>query len=266
MPSYKINPDHFSHGWNHRPEDTRDYTIPYLLEKTSATPLHDLLKGVSGAFINSGVRKWAKAVTDLLEPPVPVPVPDPTPTPAGVVQWKTDKILDQGQTGHCVGFTGADFMGDDPVMESVSNDLGHTLYYECKVIDGEPGAENGSNMRSIAIALKNRGRITAYAFAKSIQEVVDWVTAKGPVMVGTDWYDGMFTPDAKGYVLPTGKIVGGHAWSIIGYEPATETFICQNHWGPNWAVQGLFRLHKADAERLLSGNGEAVVTVETPLS
>jgi len=32
--------------------------------------------------------------------------------------------------------------------------------------------------------------------------------AKGPVVIGSNWYNGMFNPDANSYVKPTGGIAG----------------------------------------------------------
>ena len=33
---------------------------------------------------------------------------------------------------------------------------------------------------------------------------------------------------------------GGHAVVIIGYDDATQRFLVQNSWGPNWADGGFF--------------------------
>ena len=175
-------------------------------------------------------------------------------------------ILDQGNTGHCVGFTGADFMGDAPVLNSITNDLGHTLYYECKVFDGEPKQENGSDLRSLGKVLKTRGRITGYAFASNVDEVKSWVRTRGPVMMGTMWYDSMFHPNAAGEVKIAGGQAGGHAWSIVGHDPVRGLFIAQNHWGTGWADKGYFYLTDATLARLLSEQGDAMVAVELPLT
>lgn len=268
------SPETFVHGWNHRPYDERDWTIQDVLQRPQLTlstgsPLHDALNAIMRSTVTpKSVKAWATLVTNMLEgaPTPPPPPPPPPPVPNSAVLWKIQTILDQGQTGHCVGFTGADFLQDDPVMDTgVDNALGDAIYYECKVIDGEPKGENGSNMRSLGKALKNRGRIAGYAFATSMDDVTSWLLTKGPVLCGTDWYTGMFSPDANGFVKPTGTVAGGHAWSLIGYDPKTKVFTAQNHWGTNWALSGLFKVNYTDLAALLAGTGEAMVTLELPL-
>ena len=91
--------------------------------------------------------------------------PKPAPTGDTTPGWDLKIQLDQGQTGHCVGFGWAGWVNATPVEGNFQNADGHAIYYECKVIDGEPLAENGSYVRSGALALRNRGRLAAFAFA-----------------------------------------------------------------------------------------------------
>jgi hypothetical protein len=44
------------------------------------------------------------------------------------------------------------------------------------------------------------------------------VLTTGPMVMGTNWYMDMFTPDRWGYVTPGGDNAGGHSWLIIGVD------------------------------------------------
>ena len=189
---------------------------------------------------------------------------NPTPPPSStLVEWEDgEPILDQGDTGHCVGFSGAQWGNTLPVDDKFGNQDGHDIYYECKVIDGEPRAENGSSVRSLAKALKNRGRLSVYAFANSVDEFVTWIQTKGPVVMGTDWLDNMFDPSADGTVNVSGGIAGGHAYVANGYDSATDEIHFINSWSDSWGAKGHFKMAKSDMEKLFADYGEALVAVE----
>src|SRR6188474_1368171 len=81
-------------------------------------------------------KVFGKAVVDFLQPAPP----PPDPTPVGDKVWvNPDAVLDQGNTGHCVGFGWAQWGNSEPFSDDYKNADGHAIYYECKVIDGEPG-------------------------------------------------------------------------------------------------------------------------------
>lgn len=195
--------------------------------------------------------------------PTPTPTPKPKPTPIKAVVWGDPDQLDQGQTGHCVGFGCAQFGNTDPVEDHYTNADGDAIYYAAKVIDGEPHAENGSSVHSGAKALKQRGRINAYAWATTLDAIKTWVLAKGPVIIGSDWTNDMFSPDASGLVRPTGGIAGGHCYIVIGYDPDLDTLTFQNSWGKTWGKDGRFTMHAADFDTLVTAPGfEACAALE----
>jgi Papain family cysteine protease len=189
--------------------------------------------------------------------------PQPPPTP-GVPGWELKIQLDQGQTGHCVGFGWAGWVDALPVEGFYQNADGHALYYECKVIDGEPLAENGSYVRSGALALRNRGRLAAFAFATKTTELDDWIDKNGPIVVGTAWTDDMFSPDANGLVKPTGQVAGGHCYLMLDKNEADDTYLFQNSWGASWGQNGRFKMKRSDFGSLLADQGEACCAAELP--
>lgn len=248
--------------------DDRNYPLSVFLEKESVSELDASLAALLQSHASVATKRWAKIVTSLLDQNNPMPTPDPTPTPTPsnlAIEWHDSHQLDQGQTGHCVGFSAAQFLntlGSENKDDSLTDADGHAFYYACKVIDGEPKKENGSSIHTAAKMLKARGSVNAYAWAANVNEVAQWVTTKGPMHVGTDWMKDMFQPDANGVVRPTGTVAGGHAYIVVGYDPARDMFKFQNSWGPDWGANGYFYMTAADFETLLNAQGEACTEVE----
>ena len=181
------------------------------------------------------------------------------------------QILDQGSTPHCVGSAHAQWGNTDPVNDSYTQSDADAIYYEAKIIDGEPGEENGSSTLSGTKAMKNRGRTEAYAFARSVDEIKEWVLTDGPVVTGTDWTASMFDL-VDGYLVPTGRVEGGHDWLIVGYDGDRDAFVMQNSWGP-WGdviegVSGRAYIRVSDYAQLFAGidyAGDASFMLESDL-
>ena len=250
-----------------------DYLLPApddsLLSKTVGEVLAE------GTYFSSwpGILifwQWAQQHQPVAPPaPAPAPAPPPAPAPAPpVTAWQDQIQLDQGQTNHCVGFGWAAWGDCAPVEDQYQNADGDTIYSECKVIDGQPGQQNGSSVRSGAKAMQNRGRLGAYVFASTTDEVKQWVTQHGPVVIGSSWTQDMFTPDANGVVRPNGAAAGGHCYLLLGYDPATDLFQFDNSWGSKWGQAGRFFMSATDFDTLVmkDPNGEACAGLELPLS
>lgn len=179
-------------------------------------------------------------------------------------EWDVPKILDQGNTGHCVGFAWAGFGVVAPVEDSWNNSTGDKIYYAAKVIDGEPNQEDGSTTLSGVKAFMQFGKLqgNAYAWASATQDIIDWVKVNGPVVTGTDWYNNMMDTDASGKVHPTGGIAGGHEWLIVGVDDTKKLFHCVNSWGNSWGVNGTFYISYSDYTKLFNAQGDAVTAIE----
>ena len=176
--------------------------------------------------------------------------------------------LDQKDTGHCCGFGGADFGITSPINDLWDNDWGHRIYYMCKVRDGEPTAEDGSSVLTLAKVLqKDLKRINNYAFAHSTEVINYWLKYKGPIVIGVQWTEGMMTPNSDNFIRPTGQIVGGHCtiFRQIWKSPYGLAYGIQNSWGNEWGVNGLAFILASDFNVLLQAQGEAMAAVEKPL-
>jgi hypothetical protein len=253
--------------------DARDFKIEMLLSTDPADVI--LSKLLASKSVAQATKDWAAFWTPALKTIGGKPIPPPT--PSGSKLWAdAEVVLDQGQTPHCGGFGGCQFGNTDPVDDKYGNPDGEKLYYEAKVIDGEPNQENGTSVRSVVQALVNRGRVGTYAFSTNIETLKKFVLTNGPIMVGSDWLDGMFTPDANGYVVPTGNVAGGHFYLLRGFLPAIpspqgvpfvvkeDTFAFLNSWGPNWAASGYFYMTVKDFASVFANGGEACAAVELP--
>lgn len=181
--------------------------------------------------------------------------------------WWPKRILNQGNTPHCVGFAGAGFGIAPPVEDDFYDRHGHQFYYACKEIDGQPGQENGSWIRTVMTLLTRMGLIRGWHYTNNVGVLVDWVTRVGPVIVGTRWYRGMFTPGADGLVTytPGDQLVGGHAYVVVGYSQADDTLLFMNSWGERWGLKGFFRMKKNNFAQLIAGNyAEIALAAEVP--
>ena len=170
--------------------------------------------------------------------------------------------LAQGHTQHCVGFLGAGFIAAEgsqsPIDITVNDQLGHALYYEAKVYDGDPGGEEGSCLRSLAKALKQRGVIDAYSITNDFVACDNWVDTWGCVGLGIWWYESMFEKDANGIIYPVGPKSGGHAilWRAKDQEYDN---VLRNSWGQAW---GECSISDRNLAALLSDRGEALLAVK----
>ena len=191
-------------------------------------------------------------------------IPFLTPAPRPVKRWYSQRVLDQKMTPRCVGYSWAGWGIAQPVEDPWTNCMGDSIYAACKVIDGEPGAQNGSTLRSGAKVMKQRKRIATYFFAHSVHEALDYVARFGPVVFGTVFTEGMCKPSFFGKIIrPTGKVVGGHAWLAIGVDAKYVTI--RNSWGTDWGKGGDARISIADLEDVYMSGGEACAASELAL-
>ncbi len=121
---------------------------------------------------------------------------------------------------------------------------------------------DGTSVRAAGRVLTQRGLVTAYHWGFTLDDVVDTVLNKGPVVLGTDWYTGMFDPDSMGMVQGTGIVEGGHAYLLYGVNTLSRIATCRNSWGLDYGLNGTFRMSFDLLEELILSNGEAMLATE----
>jgi hypothetical protein len=190
--------------------------------------------------------------------------------------WRNGEILDQGSEGACVGFgwTAEALAGpvhvnlkDVPAPRAPKepNKFANYVYKEAQKIDQWPGENyDGTSVLAGAKVMSRYGIIHQYRWAFGINDVIGALMSQGPVVLGINWYSGMYSAPG-GRLGVFGNQVGGHAILAIGYNPSSqvfdgkETIILQNSWGESWGVDGIAEITVEDLDKLLREGGEACV-------
>jgi hypothetical protein len=132
------------------------------------------------------------------------------------------------------------------------------LYREAQKHDPWDGeGYDGTSTDAPFRVLRQRGLITGWQWLFGEGEVREWLMKYGPVSVGTNWYDGMFYPDADGRLAISGEVAGGHAYRVVYWSPQYGYRIV-NSWGREWGQFGRAWVPTEVMARLLSELGEAV--------
>lgn len=177
-----------------------------------------------------------------------------------------ERHLDQGNQPHCVGYAWSHFLECAPIQhpEVVPLVDPDRLYYAAQKVDEWLGESyDGTSVRAGAKVLQAEGFIGEYLWGFSLDEVVRHIWTTGPVVVGLNWYDGMFYPDSAGFVSISGHVVGGHAFLLEGVNMSNRTCRALNSWGEDFGVaRGRFRMSFSTLERLLSEDGDACFALE----
>ena len=171
----------------------------------------------------------------------------------------------QGNTPMCVGYAWAHFIEDGPILHSGNHPVVSpiTIYRESQKIDEWPGENyDGTSVRAGAKYLKSINKISSYYWAYDLNTLVNTVLNVGPVVVGTNWYYGMFYPNSKGVISITGRYAGGHAYVVNGVDLNTKMLRIKNSWGLSWGLQGHAFISFDNMSRLIRESGEVCLAIE----
>lgn len=181
--------------------------------------------------------------------------------------WTAGPLLDQGQTGHCVAFGTTEEINATPVTDDLTSDEAHAFFQLVKAQDEAMGNyfTDGATVLAGMKAAAAEGRISRYVWGSTVDDLVRWLQRKGPCVLGTNWYEDMFTPDAAGRIRPSGAYAGGHCYLALGYWPAGRltgfskaAIEFQQSWGPDWGKWGHFFMTLPDVATLLGQYGDLV--------
>jgi hypothetical protein len=186
-------------------------------------------------------------------------------------------ILDQGDLGSCTGNAAVGALGSGRLWDGLlladrprlDEAMARQLYSEATKLDPFPGSwppdDTGSDGLSVAKACQRAGFIGAYRHAFSLTDFLAALQQQ-PVIVGTTWYQSMFTPSTAGLltVEVSSGAAGGHEYVARRYDATNSLIGFDNSWGTSWGAAGSFWIRVADFQLLLAEQGDA--TVFTPLA
>lgn len=174
--------------------------------------------------------------------------------------WIPGPILDQGPTSQCVEYSTRAFLSCNPVKNDHTRHPFGQPYAWMQRNDEWPGeAYEGTSVHAAMKWLKANGYIESYEWAQTVEQLYAHLMARGPAVIGSDWTLDMFTPDRWGYIRPTGRSVGGHAYLLRGgnrrrVDPFTGrlgAFRKRGSWGGGWGERGEAWISFDDMQRLM---------------
>lgn len=180
--------------------------------------------------------------------------------------------INQVKEGGCVGGSAANELALRPApVEGLDYAWAReNVYYPAQRSDPWPGGAypgaspryEGTTVIDGAKAVRALGFIGGFEWAFGIDDTIMTLGHKGPIVFGLRWFDGMFEPDEKGFIKPTGRHRGDHA--ITGYQVnLKEEYVgLVNTWGLRWGNNGTCKVRLADLDWLLRQEGEACVYVK----
>lgn len=185
--------------------------------------------------------------------------------------WAVNTWLDQKTDGACVGFSWTHELAARPMVISGLTDqfAKEQVYWAAQALDdwdggSYPGADpqyEGTSVLAGAKACQNLGYITEYRWAFGIDDLRMAIGYKGPAVLGINWHEDMFDPDADGRVRPTGAVAGGHAILAYSNSERLGRIRLWNSWGKNWGQDGSCWISHDDLSQLLQEDGEACIPV-----
>lgn len=189
--------------------------------------------------------------------------------------WGIGPILDQGDTSQCTVYTFAQFLQSAPWIHSLlwQASTFTERYRRAQTHDGIAGPHDGSTERAVLMDAKADGLITEFLHVTDEDIAREYLTTRGTLCFGTDWFGSMFTPDAHGYVEPEeGPTDMGHEYLMRWYYGPrhrlyADSYEFVNSWGDGFAKKGHFFM-KADAVRYLwqQLNGDLMSPIEAARS
>lgn len=191
--------------------------------------------------------------------------------PRTVLWTHSAPVLDQGDLGSCTGHALAQCLNTGRFRSArgtrgryLDHAAARALYASATVLDDFPGAwpphDTGSSGLAVCKAGVRAGYLAGYQHAFGFDHFAA-ALAISPVIVGTTWTDAMFTPDADGFIHPSGSAAGGHEYVVLGINYRARYVTILNSWGPRWGRRGRARIRFDAFTALLADHGDVTVPI-----
>jgi hypothetical protein len=201
------------------------------------------------------------------------PAKDPS-TLASVRHEVHVPILDQLNEGSCTGHGIVANLGAAAFWEAgrtvlkadaqADHEYAVGVYSDATALDPWPGTfrpdDTGSDGLSVAKVLLARGLISGYTHATSLAATLT-ALAERPVIVGTNWLEGMFNPGSDGRLNVSGAVAGGHEYCLDEIDVENERAWIRQSWGPGWGIEGRAWLSWDDLGTLLADDGDCTILI-----
>lgn len=194
--------------------------------------------------------------------------PAPTEDSVHTVLWRNNGPRLNQWVGSCTGHASADALNTKPYHKPrakyFTDEDAMRWYTRATQLDGVPGEypgeDTGSTGLAVSKALKEEGRIQSYEHAFGFDHMLG-ALMRGPLLFGTNWYEGMMSTNSKGFVEPTGNVAGGHEYAAVGANLRGQYLTFLQSWGPSWGKKGLFYMSFPTVQRLLAEEGDVISLV-----
>lgn len=183
-------------------------------------------------------------------------------------------VIDQLNEGSCTGHAITANMCSGKFWNTVSTIVprdaqgahlwARQVYCDATAIDNWPGTfepdDTGSDGLSVAKVMKNRGLISGYTHATSLEAVLT-ALATQVVIVGTSWYANMFDVDQTGHINVSGQTIGGHEYALDQLDVENRRVWKRGSWSEYWGQAGRAWMTWDELDRLLHDDGDCTVLV-----
>lgn len=179
--------------------------------------------------------------------------------------WSCKTVLNQLNEGSCVGHGFAHNLIARPFpVKGITHSDAVAIYKKAQTLDDYPGdSYSGTSVLAGVKATQKLyiGSIESYRWAMTLADVVATIGYHAPVILGINWYSGMYNPDTDGFIKVSGDQVGGHCLLARGVDVKKNALLLRNSWGRAWGKGGDAWISYDDFNRLLHEDGEACVLV-----
>lgn len=181
-------------------------------------------------------------------------------------------VLDQGSEGRCVVFGWGNELAATPHRYDINDDWCNQHWPLVVAKDREMGNDfsDGASVLAGAKTMRMLGNIKSYRWGFGIDDVLQHLSRRGPVLLGINWYSSMYSTGDDGLVTVDGERVGGHCILANGIWPKhplfdTDVVLWTNSWGPSYGIHGRGYVPTDTLSRLLKEDGEACMATDRPV-